>query len=253
MAIRVIYEKEGHKVIMFEELTPASAVEANQFLIWDNGEAMLLDPGGHKVYSKLISDLSKVGCNLVNIKYIFLSHQDPDIVASINGWLIVAKNAKALIPQIWLRFLPHFGLESSFEERVEGIEDKGMRVKLGQEELIILPAHFLHSPGNFQVYDPVSKTLFSGDLFASLNQPYMEVENFDEHISYMEAFHRRYIASSKVIKLYLNMVRKLDIEVVAPQHGAIFRGKELIEKLFNWLESLPCGVDLLTQEDYQIP
>lgn len=47
----VIFNTPDHKVVFFEELTPASAVQANQVLIIHKGEGMLLDPGGHKVFS----------------------------------------------------------------------------------------------------------------------------------------------------------------------------------------------------------
>ena len=249
---KAIYNTPEHKVISFEELTPASAVQANQVLIIHKGEGMLLDPGGHKVFSKLLSDIS-LYIPPSQIKYIFLSHQDPDIVASINGWLMTTK-AQAYISKLWTRFLPHFGLDSQLEDRVIPIDDGGTKVVLGGDcELLILPAHFMHSPGNFQVYDPCSKILFSGDLGASLGQDYFFVENFDEHIKYMEGFHKRYMASNKVLKFWANMVRQLDIEMIVPQHGAIFKGREMVERFINWIENLQVGVDLLTQDRYRVP
>jgi flavorubredoxin len=249
---RAIYNTPEHKVIFFEELTPASAVQANQVLIIHKGEGMLLDPGGHKVFSELLSDIS-LYIPPSQIKYIFLSHQDPDIVASINGWLMTTK-AQAYISKLWMRFLPHFGLDSQLEDRVIPIDDGGTKVILGGDcELLILPAHFMHSPGNFQVYDPCSKILFSGDLGASLGQDYFFVENFDEHIKYMEGFHKRYMASNKVLKFWANMVRQLDIEMIVPQHGAIFKGKEMVERFINWIKNLQVGVDLLTQDRYRVP
>jgi len=249
---KAIYNTPEHKVIFFEELTPASAVQANQALIIHKGEGMLLDPGGHKVFSKLLSDISLyIPPN--QIKYIFLSHQDPDIVASINGWLMTTK-AQAYVSKLWMRFLPHFGLDSQLEDRVIPIDDGGTKITLGGDcELLILPAHFMHSPGNFQVYDPCSKILFSGDLGASLGQDYFFVENFDEHIKYMEGFHKRYMASNKVLKLWASMVRQLDIEMIVPQHGAIFKGKEMVERFINWVENLQVGVDLITQDRYRVP
>jgi len=227
MSGKVIFESENHKVVLFEELTPASAVQSNQYLIIHNGEGMLLDPGGHKVFSQLKRDISP-HISPGKLRYIFLSHQDPDIVAALNGWLLTT-NAEAYISKLWLRFLPHFGLEKNFEERVKPIEDKGTRL------------------------DPCSKILFSGDLGASLNQPYFFVENFEEHIKYMEGFHKRYMASNKILKLWANMVRKLDIEMIAPQHGAIFKGKELVNKFINWAENLKCGVDLMDESIYSLP
>ncbi|ADO45381.1 MAG: MBL fold metallo-hydrolase [Hydrogenobacter thermophilus] len=251
MPAKLIFNTPDHKVAFYEELTPASAVQANQYLIIHKGEGVLLDPGGHKVFSKLLSDIS-VLIPPSNIKYIFLSHQDPDIVASINGWLMTTK-ASAYISKLWMRFLPHFGLDTQLEDRVLPIDDGGTKINLNGCELLILPAHFLHSPGNFQVYDPCSKILFSGDLGASLGQDYFFVEDFDAHIKYMEGFHRRYMASNKILKFWVNMVRQLDIETIAPQHGAIFKGKEMVDRFLNWLENLEVGVDLMTQDRYKLP
>ncbi|MFN7065591.1 MAG: MBL fold metallo-hydrolase [Aquificaceae bacterium] len=249
---KLIFDTPDHKVIFFEELTPASAVQSNQVLIIHKGEGMLLDPGGHKVFSKLLSELS-VYITPNQIKYIFLSHQDPDIVASINGWLMTTR-AVAYISKLWMRFLPHFGLDSQLEDRVLPIEDKGTVLTLGGDcKIYMLPAHFLHSEGNFQVYDPCSKILFSGDLGASLGQDYFFVEDFDKHIRYMEGFHRRYMSSNKVLRFWANMVKGLDIEMIVPQHGAIFKGRDMVNRFIEWVENLEVGVDLLTQDMYSLP
>ncbi|MFN3947310.1 MAG: MBL fold metallo-hydrolase [Aquificaceae bacterium] len=249
---QIIFDEPNHKVVFFEELAPASAVQANQVLIIHKDEGMLLDPGGHKVFSKLLSELY-LFIQPNQIKYIFLSHQDPDIVASINGWLMTT-DAEAYISKLWMRFLPHFGLDSQLEGRVRPINDNGTVLTLGGDcKLYILPAHFLHSEGNFQVYDPCSKILFSGDLGASLGQDYIFVEDFDKHIKYMEGFHRRYMVSNKVLKFWANMVKDLDIEMIVPQHGAIFKGKEMVKRFIEWLENLEVGVDLLTQDMYRVP
>ena len=252
MAGKVIYDSDSHKVFLFEELTPASAVQANQYLIIHKGEAMLLDPGGHKVQSKLYADIATL-IPPNQIRYIFLSHQDPDIVASINYWMMTTQS-HAIISKLWIRFLPHFGLDSKLEGRVIPVDDGGTKITLGGDcELLILPAHFLHSPGNFQIYDPLSKILFSGDLGASLGQDYFFVKDFESHKQFMEGFHKRYMASGKIMKLWANMVRKLDVETIAPQHGAVFQGKEMVEKFIDWIENLECGVDLMSEGNYTLP
>jgi flavorubredoxin len=49
------------------------------------------------------------------------------------------------------------------------IEDKGGTIRFRDGvELKIIPAHFLHSTGNFTLYDPISKILFSGDIGVSV-------------------------------------------------------------------------------------
>ncbi len=249
MGGKLIYESVNHKVYLFEELTPASAVQANQYLIIHRNEAILLDPGGHKVQSKLYSDICSI-FRPKGIKYIFLSHQDPDVVAGINYWLMTTP-AVAYISELWVRFLPHFGLDSKMEGRVKTIGDKGLRLILGGDcELQILPAHFLHSPGNFQLYDPVSKILFSGDLGASLGQDYFFVKDFDSHIRYIEKFHKRYMASNRAMRAWVQAIRHLEVDAIAPQHGALFMGKDLVDRFLQWAENLECGVDLISERDY---
>jgi flavorubredoxin len=44
----------------------------------------------------------------------------------------------------------------------------------------------------------------------------------------------------------------LDIEQIVPQHGQRFVGKAMCKRLIDWLEALPCGVDLMTQEVYRV-
>ena len=245
-----LFNENGHKNIMFSDLTGGFMVQANQHLIVHGDEAMILDPGGHKVYPKLFSGVSSV-VKKKGLKYIFFSHQDPDIVASANAWLMVS-DAEAYISELWVRFVPHFGVDKYVISRIHGIPDEGMTLNLGGVELKIIPAHFLHSVGNFQVYDPVSKILYTGDLGASLGADYDMVEDFNNHIQYMEPFHKRYIPSSEALKAWADMVRKLDINMIVPQHGAIFNTPELSKQFIEWVEGLSCGIDVM-RDIYKIP
>ncbi len=179
-----------------------------------------------------------------NLRHIFLSHQDPDIVAACNGWLMTS-DAAAHIWNFWVRFVPHFGLDHLVQERLEPIPDQGTVLELEHVKLPIIPAHFLHSCGNFQVYDPVSKILYTGDLGASLGQDYIYVRDFDGHLTYMDGFHRRFMANNAVMAAWARMARTLDIDIIAPQHGAIFKGPELVNKFIDWCEALPCGIDTI--------
>jgi flavorubredoxin len=43
-----------------------------------------------------------------------------------------------------------------------------------------------------------------------------------------------------------------DIEMIAPQHGAMFPSRELSGKFTDWVETLSCGVDLMG-DSYPIP
>lgn len=45
------------------------------------------------------------------------------------------------------------------QERALAVPDAGGILLLGDSELHLLPAHFLHAEGNFHFYDPVSRIL----------------------------------------------------------------------------------------------
>jgi flavorubredoxin len=68
----------------------------------------------------------------------------------------------------------------------------------------------------------------------------------------MEAFHRRYMVSNKILKLWVQMVRGLEISMIVPQHGCPLKGAAVTE-LLDWLDSLACGVDLMDSQHYQLP
>ena len=247
-----LYEDGTHRNVLLEDFSPegSAAVQANQHLIVHGHSAMILDPGGHKVYSKVFAETQRL-LGGARLEIVFLSHQDPDIVAAVNGWLMTT-DAVAYASKLWLRFIPHFGLDRLVVDRLLGIDDEGTVLRLGGAELLVLPAHFLHSPGNFQVYDPVSKILYSGDLGASVGAGYREVRDFDAHVPLMETFHRRYMASRTIMAAWARMVRGLDIEAIAPQHGAIFRGREMVARFVDWVEGLECGVDVMA-DVFRVP
>lgn len=245
-----LFESEGHKNVMFNDLGSGSMVQANQHIVISGEEAIVLDPGGHKIYSLLFAELSTL-LPINGIKHIFFSHQDPDIIAAANGWLMVT-DATAHLSGMWMRFIMHFGVDEMVVKRIEPIPDEGKTLTLNNEPLKIIPGHFLHSSGNFQLYDPVSKILYSGDLGASLGNDYAEVTDFGSHIKYMEGFHKRYMPSTKALKLWAKMAGSIEIDIIAPQHGAVFKGRHMVNEFIDWVDHLEVGADLM-ENTYIMP
>ena len=252
-----LYNDGRHVCLAFYDLVDEAAdhaVQCNQFLIVDGDHGALFEPGGNMTYNGLLMSMQRYFSSR-NLDYIFASHADPDIIASLNKWMVTT-NCRVLISKLWVRFLPHFTTGRDFTDRTIGIPDEGMIVPLGACKLKAVPAHFLHSEGNFQFYDPISKILFSGDLGVSLvstEEAAKPVRNFDEHIPFMAGFHRRYMISNKICRYWANMMSQLDIEQIVPQHGSRFVGKAMCKRLIDCVGNLQCGVDLMTQEQYRIP
>ena len=251
-----LFNNGNHACLAFYDLVDEEAdhaVQSNQFLIVDGKHGALIDPGGNMTHSGLLMGMQRHMPSR-NLDFILASHADPDIIASLNKWMITTP-CKVLISKLWVRFLPHFTSGKDYSDRIIGIPDAGMDIPLGESRLKAVPAHFMHSEGNFQFYDPIAKILFSGDLGASLidhDLAAQPVEDFDSHVGAMIGFHRRYMVSNKICRLWANMVRQMDIEMIVPQHGARFVGKPMVNRFIDWIEQLQCGVDLMTQEHYRI-
>lgn len=256
----VLYRDRDHQCLLFDELVIGEGVQSNQFLILHKGKAALLDPGGDLTFNALSIGISRY-CEISELDFIFASHQDPDIISSLDRWL-VRTPCKVVSSRLWARFLPHLvsdsvrqTIQSDVFDRIIAVPDEGMSVPISDTVIKCLPAHFLHSVGNLHFYDPVSKILFSGDVGGSFGagKGGDPVDDFSQHIPHMLGFHRRYMASNRVCKLWADMVRKLDVEMIVPQHGRYFKGKPVVSEFLDWMSNLQCGTDLFTEANFQIP
>jgi flavorubredoxin len=250
-----LYNDGKHICLMFSDLSMegGEAVQANQFLIVDNGRAALIDPGGNIAFNELLLTIGRY-VPARELQMILASHADPDIIASLDRWM-TSTNATLFISRLWERFAPHFCKAGKTEGRIAGIPDHGTRLKLGNCEIHVLPAHFMHAEGNFQFWDPVSGILFSGDLGVSLippNETGQTITSLAPWLPKMEPFHRRYMVSNKILRYWARMARSLPIKMLVPQHGIPLKGAAIGE-FIDWIENLDCGIDLMTQQSYQLP
>lgn len=253
----VLFERGDHRCVVFNDLVRNDdGVQANQFLITHGKASALLDPGGALLYTPLSLALAHF-LPVKSLTWILASHQDPDIIGAADRWLLYT-SATLVCSKLWGRFVPHAvpGYQQNTGiDRYLLLPDEGGRIPMGDSHLVALPAHFLHSVGNFSFYDPVSRILFSGDVGASLipsGEEYAAIEDFSLLRPKMEGFHRRYMASRKVAALWCDMVRMLDPAMIVPQHGLAMRGKAIGDFL-DWLSTLECGIDLLGPASYRMP
>lgn len=252
-----LYNQGDHKCIAFYDLVSGDGIQANQFLVVNGTHSALIDPGGDLIYRELFMQAYRYLFSN-NLEYVIGSHQDPDIISSLNQWLL-GSDCKIVVPKLWERFIPHFAPKTDMKKRLIPIPDEGMNISLGRGNAMLkaIPAHFLHSEGNFNFYDPIAKILFSGDIGASLVEknhsvPIETASDFNQHIASMQGFHQRYMSGNKACRLWVKMIRKLDLEWIVPQHGRPFKAAA-IPLFLDWLEKLECGIDLINENTYRIP
>ncbi len=245
---KVLYKDDTHTYIWLggENKYRKGVIQTMQYLIIDNGRGTLLDPGGVHLFPKVVAAVSRF-IAIDKIDTIFFSHQDPDVSSGIALWLGIT-NAKVYISALWTRFLPHFGIVDT--TRIIPIDDRGGSAKLASgAEVRFIPSHFMHSPGQFALWDARSKILFTGDIGAAVfgdGEETVFVDDFSKHVHLIEDFHRRYMASNAVVRKWCTQVSRLNPTMIAPQHGAIYRN-ESVTAFLDWLSALRCGTDLADQ------
>ena len=253
----ILFESGDHRCVVFNDLVRSDdGIQANQFLITHGKASALLDPGGALLYTPLSLAVAR-HVPLKELTWILASHQDPDIIGAADRWLMYT-SAVLVCSRLWGRFVPHAVpsyQQNANADRYMLLPDEGGRITMDDSHLLALPAHFLHSVGNFSFYDPVSRILFSGDVGSSIIPPggaYQPVTDFTSHVRSMEGFHRRYMGSNRAARFWANMVRELDPDMIVPQHG-LPMDRRCIPAFLDWLSDLRCGLDLLEQDHYRLP
>lgn len=239
---QTIFQDGDHKwvAIVRDPKKPEYIIDTNEYLVTHAGQGILLDPGGAEIFPAVFSALS-TEFDPSKLSAIFASHQDPDICSSLALWLEFNPKMRCYVSWLWGSFIPHFG---GTAETFVSIPDEGADISLAGVVLQAVPAHYLHSSGNFNLYDKVAKVLFSGDVGAALLPADMNglfVENFDSHIRHAQGFHQRWMGSNEAKRRWCERVSKLEIDMLCPQHGAIYRGAD-VQRFINWFDELHVGI-----------
>lgn len=208
------------------------------YLIVNGDESVLLDPGSMFEFGELVRKVRKL-IDIKDIKYIILHHQDPDLAACVpNLEKLICRDDLQIVTHSRMSLLiKHYMVTSSYYEI-----DKN-NLFLQTKNGLRLEFHttpYCHSPGAFVSYEPSSKTLFSGDIFGGIEhswQLYAD-ENYFENA---KLFHEEYMPSKDIFNYSLQKIQKLDLNLIAPQHGSIIK-KELILKLIEDMKLLDCGL-----------
>lgn len=239
---KTIFQDGTHKwvAIVRDPEKPECLIDTNEYLVSYGGQGLLLDPGGAEIFPAVFSALS-ADFDPSALLGVFASHQDPDICSSLALWLEFNPQIRCYVSQLWTSFLPHFGGTS---ETFIAIPDAGMDIALGGLALQAVPAHYLHSSGNFNLYDSRAKILFSGDIGAALlpsGSDALFVTDFDRHIVHAEGFHRRWMGSNEAKRAWCERVSSMEIDMLCPQHGAIYQGADVL-RFIEWFDALQVGV-----------
>ncbi|MBU0504414.1 MAG: MBL fold metallo-hydrolase [bacterium] len=220
-----------------------ASFHCNPYLIIDNDEAILVDPGSFTDYPTVMSKvLSVVEPN--QIKYIICHHQDPDLCASLPlvEELINSKDLKIITHERAAFLIKYYGTKSDYylinKNKFE------LTLKSGRVFKFIMTP-FCHFPAAFATLDTKNNVLFSSDLFAAFSQDW----NLYAQPGYeknMIDFHRYYMPSQKHLNHVMDAFEKVAPDIVLPQHGSII-SKDFLPTCIQTLRNLKCGLDDLDE------
>ena len=210
----------------------------------ENGDAsILVDPGSMLEFDAVVKKVNTIS-SMKNVKYIILHHQDPDLAASVPEMekLIRRDDLRVITHSRMIPLVKHYMIKSDYY----AIDKNDYKLIDGSLELQFLTTPYCHSPGAFVSYEPKTKTLFSGDIFGGIEESW-EFYAKDDYFYKAKQFHAEYMPSKDIFNYALNKIEKLDLNMIAPQHGSIIE-KERIRNLISQMKNLDCG--LYIEEEY---
>jgi len=239
----ILFQDENHTIYWLG--TPEdSAFRCNTYLITDGREAVIVDPGGKPCFEFIRKRTSQI-LPPEEIDAMILSHQDPDVGASMVELLDLNPMMKVITSVRANVLIPHYGKSDYAFYNIN--EDPVFYFKSGHT-LRFIQSPFLHFPGAFVTYDISSGFLFSGDIWAAIDMDWkLIVDDFGYHELKLNLFHLDYMATNIATRGFLDRIRGLAINAILPQHGSVIPGK-YVDRAITYLAGLKCGLDLIYPE-----
>jgi len=246
-----LYRLSAHiEGILFEGMWPLPhGMTMNSYIV-KGKEIAIIDGvcGWDGVPETLFRQFEELGLSVQDIRYVVLNHMEPDHT----GWLTplkkVARGFELVATPKALRLAKSFfGLDESFCA-LHPVKS-GDRIDLGHGKILRFEEiPNVHWPETMATYEESSGTLFPCDAFGSFGSV-PDYAPFDDRLSEKELarfeeeairYYANIVAAfSAAVKKAIEKLSPLDIRIVAPGHGIIWRKDpqriiELYNRLAQW-------------------
>ncbi len=210
------------------------SLQCNPYLLVEGEEAVLFDPGS-------VLDVNEVAANVASIiplekvKYIVLSHQDPDLASAVPH--LEALGMRFTIVTHWRTWtlVRFYGIKSP----AYLVDEHGYLLTLASgRALRFIPTAYLHFPGAIATYDRQAKFLLSSDLFGAFT-PEWSLHAGKDYMEGMKTFHEHYMPSHEILGPVMEIFSCLELVAILPQHGSIIDRD--IKTYIDELRTLECG------------
>ena len=214
--------KVDDRKVPFHRLILEKGTSYNAYLIKDEKTALI--DTVDMLYGKEFVDSLGREMDLLALDYIIVNHTEPDHSGALGALARKAKNAKIVCTAYAVYELME--MYKIDKERFLVVQT-GDEISLGEKTLVFHETPFLHTEETMVTYLKEEKILFPCDIFSThvADNDALSVSELEDADSILEDFkvyyklimdpHRRYVLPM------IDVVKKLDIEMIAPSHGYI--------------------------------
>ncbi len=215
----------------FHGYSTPSGSTYNSYLIVDE-KPTLIDTVKDYGFDEMLRRIKAV-IDPSEIKYIVSNHTEMDHSGSIDRLLEYCPDAEIVCsPKGEQHLKKHFKKDWNFK-----VVGTGDTLDIGKRRLSFLLTPMVHWPDNMVTYSELDKILFSNDAFG---QHYASNDRFVDEIGLdiIRAETAKYYANIVLpygaqVQKALEALEKLNIDMICPSHGLIWRNKSDIETLIN--------------------
>ena len=222
---------------LFESIWPLpKGVSYNSYLIVDRKVA-LLDTVKEMSLSGYLEKLKAVLASERKIDYLIVHHLEPDHSGSVRVLREIFPEMKIVGNKRTTGFLERlYGIKHG----VDVVRD-GDELELGGKKLKFFLTPMVHWPETMMSYELGDKILFSGDAFGGFGTLNGGIFDDTLDIAYFEDEILRYFSNivgrySPMVQKALAQLKDVDVKIVAPTHGPIWRKHpgRIIELYDRW-------------------
>jgi len=219
---------------LFDELIPLpDGTTYNAYLVNGSEKTALIDTVDPTKESELLTNLRKI--EVEKIDYVIANHAEQDHSGAIPSILSAYPDAKVVTNEKCKKFL--IDLLHIQEDRFEVIED-GDEISLGDKTLKFFITPWVHWPETMVTYLIEDRILFSCDFFGShLATSELFAEQGEELLRSAKRYYAEIMMPFRAnIKKNMEKISSLDMEMIAPSHGPIYKNPDFIISAYeDWI------------------
>lgn len=214
------------RLALFENIYPIpQGISYNSYLINDN-KTVLMDTVDKSVCVQFMENL-QYALNGRSLDYLVINHMEPDHAATISEVVFRYPNIKLVCNAKTLGMLKQFFDFDADSRSI--IVKEGDTLTTGKHTLQFFMAPMVHWPEVMVTYDMTNKILFSADAFGSFGalNGHLYADEIDVEREYLDEARRYYTnivgKYGPSVQSLLKKASALDIQIICPLHGLIWR------------------------------